>query len=558
LAKQIRRQEVKFWGYDITYDKERKLPMIWKIAKKEFLLNLVSARFVIGFLLCLFLIPFTVTVNIDDYDSRMRVYRVDKANAENSLKYVRVYSYLRPEVVKPLETLSIFCQGISGNVGNQVKIRLGEKPLFATGKAAIRDNPLLNAFFSIDFVGIITIVISLLALIFTYDACTREKEEGTLKLQLSNSLSQHRILLGKILGAYLTILPIVLFCYILSTILILHSPNISFSAGEWGRTILLFFASLLYFTVFIFIGLLISTRLKSSITSIIVCLFFWVFFVFIVPNLAVYMAESRKKVQSYDNLQYVLQDLDKEFQNKCAEYVKTLKPPDWGNNMYHERGLDGRRIMSRSSKSMLECWRKLYEFSEPLRIDYADKKWNLQKTYLDSLDEQRNFAEMISLISPSEVFRLVSASLCRTDASSHYQFMNRVRRYRDEFIDFFRDKKIFSSFLYITPQPPESFMTADEIIRIRTGGECKNLKELNEWMDAHDGSWKIIRKVQIPGTHYNEYPFLNLSDVPVFRWQSENIFAGLKQVFIKVAALILISIYLLYLSFLSFLRYDVR
>ncbi|MFC1604953.1 hypothetical protein ACFL5F_08000 [Planctomycetota bacterium] len=41
--------------------------MIWKIAKKEFLLNLISARFVIGFLLCLFLIPFTLTVHIDEY-----------------------------------------------------------------------------------------------------------------------------------------------------------------------------------------------------------------------------------------------------------------------------------------------------------------------------------------------------------------------------------------------------------------------------------------------------------------------------------------------------------
>lgn len=533
--------------------------MIWKIARKEFLLNLVSARFIIGFLLCLFLIPFTVTVNIDDYDSRMRVYRVDKENAEKSFKNVRVYSQLRPEIVKPPEPLSIFCRGISGNVGNRVKIWLGDKPLFATGKAAIRDNPLLNSFFSIDFVGIIAIVMSLLALIFTYDACTREKEEGTLKLQLSHSLSRHKILLGKVLGVYLTILPIVLFCYILSTILILHSPNISFSAGDWGRIILLFFASLLYFTVFIFIGLLISTRLKSSITSIIVCLFFWVFFVFIVPNLAVYMAESWKKVQSYDNLQYVLQDLGKEFNSKCDEYVKTLEAPDWGMNMFHEPGRrDGARIMSGSSKSMLELWRKLYEFSEPLRIDYADKKWNLQKAYLDSLDQQRNFAEMISLISPSEVFRLISASLCCTDVASHCRFMDRTRRYRDEFIDFLRDRKIFSSFLYITPQPPETFMTADEIIRIRTGGECKNLKELNEWMDAHDGSWKIIRKVQIPGTHYNEYPFLNLSDVPVFRLQSENIFAGLKQVFIKVAALILISIFLFYLSFLSFLRYDVR
>jgi ABC-type transport system involved in multi-copper enzyme maturation permease subunit len=532
--------------------------MIWKIAQKEFLLNLLSARFVIGFLLCLFLIPFTITVNIDDYDSQIRVYRMDKANAEKNFKEVRVYSLLRPEIVKPPEPLSIFCGGISGNVGNRVKIWLGEKPLFATGKAAIRDNPLLNSFFSIDFVGIIAIVMSLLALIFTYDACTREKENGTLKLQLSNSLGRHKILLGKVLGVYLTILPIVLFCYILSTILILHSPNISFSAGEWGRVILLFFASLLYFTVFIFIGLLISARLKSSITSIIICLFCWVFFVFIVPNVAVYLAESFKKVQSHDNVQYVLQDLDKEFQDKCDKYSETLEPPDWGMNWNHSWYSDGGRILAGCTRSKMEHWRKQHVFSEPLRIDYADKKWNLQKAYLDSLDEQRNFAEMISLISPSEVFRLVSASLCRTDVVSHYRFMDRVRRYRDEFIDFFRDRKIFSSFIYFTPQPPESFMTADEIVRIRTGGKFNTLQEYAEWGNEHGFTFAPLRKVEIPGTNYGEYPFLDLSDVPVFQWRSSNILTDLMQVFIKVAALILISTFLFYLSFMSFLRYDVR
>ena len=157
-------------------------------------------------------------VNIDDYDSRMRAYRLDKANVERYLSRVRVYSYLRPEVIKPPEPLSIFCQGISSSVGNRVKIWLGEKPLFATGNVTVRDNPLLNSFFSIDFIGIIAIVMSLLALVFTYDACTKEKEEGTLRLQLANSLSRSNVLLGKIVGVHLTLLPIVLFCYILGSI----------------------------------------------------------------------------------------------------------------------------------------------------------------------------------------------------------------------------------------------------------------------------------------------------------------------------------------------------
>jgi ABC-type transport system involved in multi-copper enzyme maturation permease subunit len=538
--------------------REKNFTMIWKIAKKEFLLNLVSARFVIGFLLCLFLIPFTLTVNIDDFDNRMRVYHVDKANADASFKEVRVYSYLRPEVVNPPEPLSIFCQGISSNVGNRVRIWLGEIPLFATGRAAIRDNPLLNSFFSIDFVGIIAIVMSLLALIFTYDACTREKEDGTLKLLLSNSLSRHRILLGKVVGVYLTLLPIILFCYILGTILILRSPDVSFSAGDWGRIILLFFLSLMYFMVFVFIGLLISARLKSSITSIIVCLFFWVFFVFIVPNLAVYLAQSLRTIQSYDNLQYVLQDLDKEFQHKCDEYAGTLEPPDWYMNWNMSGQSDGRVIITGNTKSSMERYRKLHEYTEPLRIEYADKKWLLQKAYLEDLNEQRILAERISLVSPSEVFRLVCASLCRTDVASHYRFMNRVRRYREQFIDFYKERKIFSSFLYFTPQPPETFLTADEIVRIRTGGEFKTFDEFREYFKTHAVTFVPLRKVEIPGTIFEEYPYLNLSDVPAFQWQDSGALSDLKHAFMRVAALIIVGMILFYLSFLSFLRYDVR
>lgn len=532
--------------------------MIWKIARKEFLLNLVSARFVIGFLLCLFLIPFTLTVNIDDYDNRMRAYRVDKANADASFKEVRVYSQLRPEVVKPPDPLSIFCQGISSNVGNRVKIWLGEKPLFAAGRAATRDNPLLNSFFSIDFVGIIAIVMSLLAFIFTYDACTKEREDGTLKLLLSNSLSRYGILLGKMLGVCLTLLPIILFCYLLGAILILQSPNVSFSPRDWGRISLLFFTSLLYFVVFILIGLLISARLKSSITSIIVCLFFWVFFVFIVPNLAVYLAQSLRAIQSYDNLQYVLEDLDKEFQRKCDEYAGTLEPPDWYMNWNMDRWSDGALIITGNSRSSMERYRKLHEFTEPLRIEYSDKKWLLQKAYLESLDVQRKLAERISLVSPSEVFRLVCASLCRTDVACHYRFMDRVRRYREQFIDFYKGRKIFSSFMYFTPQPPATFLTADEIVRIRTGGEFKTLGELRKYFETHPVTFVPLRKVEIPGTDFGEYPYLDLSEVPVFQGQGSDILADLKQAFVKAAALVIVSIILFYLSLVSFLKYDVR
>lgn len=528
--------------------------MFWKIAKKELLLNVISARFVIGFLLCLCLIPFTLTVNIEDYVNRLRAYQVDQTNADRRFREVRVFSQIRPEVVKPPDPLSIFCQGISGNVGNRVKILLGQKPLFAAGKVTIRDNPLLNSFFSIDFIGIIAIVMSLLALIFTYDACAKEKEDGTLRLQLANSLGRSNILLGKVIGVCLTLLPIIAFCYLLSFLFILLSENISFSATEWVRIILLFLTSLPYFLVFAFMGLLISTRVRASITSIILCLFLWVFFVFIIPNLAVYLAVSFKEIQSVDNLNYATAELDKEFRNKCNDYNGTLESPDWGMNWNYNGGSDGTKILAGCTASKMERYVKEHTFSEPLRIDYADKKWALQRAYLDELDEQRNLAETIALISPSEAFRLICGALCRTDVDSHCRFMNRVRRYREELIEYFEDKKVFSSYSYFTPQPPETYKTADEIVRIRTGGDFKTLQEYG----ASGGGFKPLRKVDIPESNPGSYPFLDVSDVPRFRWHTSNLIADMTGVIGKVGILILAGVLIFCLSFVSFIKCDVR
>ena len=52
--------------------------MIWLIAKKDFLLNLLSVRFIIGFVLCLLVIPFTVIVSVDNYENQVRVYKIER------------------------------------------------------------------------------------------------------------------------------------------------------------------------------------------------------------------------------------------------------------------------------------------------------------------------------------------------------------------------------------------------------------------------------------------------------------------------------------------------
>jgi len=535
--------------------------MIWLIAKKDFLNNILSARFIIGFALCLFLIPFSVFINIDDYSNQVRLYQMDRDSAESVFKSVRVYSMLRPEIVKPPEPLSLFSKGINDNLGNRVRIWLGSKSMLAEGRAKIRDNPLLNTFFSIDFSGIIVIIMSLLALIFSYDICTKEKEEGILKTQLSNSISRAELLTGRIIGVLITLLPILTFCYLLSAIIISISPVVSFTGYDWSRAFFLFLASLIYMTVFIFIGLVVSTQNKSSISSIVVCLFIWIFFVFIVPNLSVYLADKFIRTKSIDNLNLMLDQLSRELSQKIIAYQKNLDEPDWEMQWYSMGGRDGGHELYGASRSFFERERQENLYSEPLRIEYADKKWAYQMDYLQSLQRQKKVANRISLISPAAIFRLISSAICFSDMESHERFMERTRQYREEFIQYFQEKNLFGSFSYFTPVPPETFLTADRLVERRTGGEFKTLQELDTWA-AKQPSWmdlyKKLRKVSLPGVSPEDYEYLNVSDVPVFRWQKRHLLTGLQSSLIYIAILIFECFLLFYLSFVAFIRYDVR
>ena len=250
--------------------------MIWLIAKKDFLLNLLSVRFIIGFVLCLLVIPFTVIVSVENYQNQVRVFKIEQAKADKEMKESRVWSHVRPTVIQVPEPLSIFSTGIIGDVGNKVKVSFWEYPLFPEGHTLTRDNPSLNAFFSIDFSKVVAILISLLALVFSYDAITREREDGTMKLTFTGQVSRISFLMGKLLGLLLTLLPILLFCYLLACLIIVVNPAISLSVSDWGGLSLLFLTSVIYMMVFLLLGMFISSRVTHSSSSIIISLLCWI------------------------------------------------------------------------------------------------------------------------------------------------------------------------------------------------------------------------------------------------------------------------------------------
>ncbi len=511
--------------------------MIWNIAKKDFLLNLVSARFIVGCILCLIIIPFAVIVNLEDYKKEMEVYNIEVATAKKELESTRVYSGLRPVIVRPPNPLSVFCTGISGNLGNKVKIDFGNISSLPDGNTTGTDNPFLNSFLSIDFTGIISILISLLALIFSYDLFTREREDGTMKLIFSTGTGRSKFLSGKILGLFITLMPVLLLCFLLSIFIILISPNISLNPDQWINVLLIFFFALLYMAVFIMTGAFISSKVRHSSSSIIISLLCWIWFVFLSPVLASHIASGLVSVEKHDNVAYAVEELDSEFREKQNKMVINILEELNLDGLYlgnTTMGDDGYFETSGTAREYMECERRLKEGSEPVRIDYADKKWIIVKDRLDDLYRQKRLQRKLMLLSPTGIFEMVAEGLSRNDEVAIEDFMEDIREYREVLIHHFESNSWFGDFRYITPQPLEEILPIKENDLIAESGQIPD-------------SW-----------YYNNCSPLDLEGVPMFSYREAATPELLQQNLLLILLLFFISSVLYLFITRSFRNYDIR
>ena len=168
---------------------------VWIFARKEFLLNVRSSRFVVGLLLCLVIVLFTMIVSVSDYQIQKEVCEAEARQAGEEMRSCLVWSKVSPKLVREPEPLSLLSRGITNNVGYIVSIDLWEIPFLPLQFNWAQNSPFMKVFPPFDFSAVLSVMISLLALVFSYDAVTREREEGTLRFIFSSSVSRHSFLL---------------------------------------------------------------------------------------------------------------------------------------------------------------------------------------------------------------------------------------------------------------------------------------------------------------------------------------------------------------------------
>lgn len=437
------------------------------LLRRELLANLMTFRFFVAMIVCLLLVVANSMVLIGDYERRLADYNTAVQIHREEAKAAKTYSFLNLQVDRPPNPLSIFNQGLDRRLGNTIGVSHGAVPSLWDAESHSADNPFLNLFSSIDLVFIFQIVLSLLALLFAYDAIAGEREGGTLRLMMTNSISRSLILLAKYVSAMLCLILPLIISLLLSLVLFTTSRSIALSGDDWGRIGGILLTSMVYLSAFYLIGLLISTTSRRTATALMLSMFVWAFLTLIYPSVDIFTMNRFWSME--DKLKPAYGEIEQIWERFEKERMDFLKndPVEGESRSFNMSGSMSSTSGSSSNSTKLQYsqeessnWGKIsddtesrvpyvktyYQFLEPLRIRTAERAWLVrQKALEDTYVRKAKVARNLMRLSPAAMYDLATEAWAGTDLREIEDFITQVKQYRQTIIAYFYDKGAFSS-----------------------------------------------------------------------------------------------------------------
>ena len=399
--------------------------MMWHIAKRELYDNLNSLRFALATVLLLGLMLTNAILHLREHPERVQRYREDvseyqnriASHAENGLYDLAQQGpgnlYKKPSDLR-------FCiEGGETFLSNQAQggyhrwstDRLKSFWILAYPSATPNRDNVRPDVTKVDWGFIIGYVLSLVALLFTFDSISGERERGTLRLTLANSIPRHTVLIGKFWGALISVnIPFTL--AVLANLLVIStSSDVHLGVDAWGRLGIIFGIAFLYTCLFLALGLLVSTRVQRSAVSLVVLLLVWVTLVVFMPSTLASIASGSASPRPTFSFSERSSQLHDELGEEYGRY--RYRPPD------------------DSMKSI--------QLSGEYVIKDAEQQERLHAERLNQRISQVKHARTITRLSPVTIFRHLLEAFAGTGFERHLQFLENVKSYTQQFRVFIDD-----------------------------------------------------------------------------------------------------------------------
>ena len=433
--------------------------MILTIAAKEFLTSLLTWRFGLALAASVVLLSVSAVVLRADYARRLDAHEAELARIRADLEGIKFYAELEETVSRPPSPLSVFSEGLEKRMGTILRFSHAKVPTMLTWKK--ETNPLVAAFPPFDLATVAGLLFSLMALFFAFDAVSGEQERNTLKLMAANRVARWQILVGKWLGGGACSLLPAAVGFLLATLILAASPQVSLSGAQWLRVGLIFATVLLYTSAFYLAGLAVSSRARQSGTALVACISLWAGCTIVAPTATAYVVGEVVPLPPERELKAQWEEINRRLTEEFWSGFHEMEYA-YGRQRGREYSLFGKSAMYgsvsvggfagvfglfRDAAPMVTDY---YERFEPRRIAAGQDIAEMEDRLVQARTRQVRVSGEVGRLFVAPAFRNAVSALAGTDLHSFEEFIAHARRHRAALADWMREQGHFTSVLFFS------------------------------------------------------------------------------------------------------------
>jgi ABC-type transport system involved in multi-copper enzyme maturation permease subunit len=393
-------------------DQVRQSHVFATLVRKEVLDHTRGRRFALGVSMTLILCVLAAIIRIGDFR---------QSHQERNLFLQRwlpsVYEQLeRDETVqientRAMSPLSMLAVGLEPIVPFRFS---STKEGLRFGQSRGAQNPADALFGYLDVTFIVSTLLSLLCIAFTFDSLCGERADGTLALMLSYPVERRTIVAAKIAGNF----AVVSICFIPSFIAVaIYAAVAGVGRTAPGQWVVYGLVSLLYLLFFTSLGVAVSARGGRPVDAALTALFIWVMLVFVLPRgVALIVNEARPPIRG---VELALRE-EETLSRLRLDYTRRLDRAF--ETYFNNEGGSGQEEFDHARREAIDELRTR-------RREALSRIWDEQL-----VDEQlrERWLRVLSVISPPAVFQQIAAELAWTGDRQRRHFVREARTYDDK------------------------------------------------------------------------------------------------------------------------------
>lgn len=390
--------------------------MLFHIVRKEIFQGFLSLRFAFTLLLVTAVMVSAAFLFLEDYQQQLADYdrnvkdnlqKVSQRADGRAFALASVFSTNHQWVYRTPTQLAFLAAGHEKDLPNAFEVNAFT---IQNPTKRLRGNCFLRWSEDLDWAFVIAVIMSFAAIVLVYDSISGERESGTLRLSMSNPVPRSTVILGKYLGTMVMLIIPLLVGMLFSTIIITTSGKVNLAGADWFRILITVLLSLLYLSIFVLLGLFISSSVRSSAASLVLLLLVWTIIVVVIPGVTGVISTRLSKLPSDTAIGWKAHgargEADQEYDASHLESAHILA------GYWVPRDILGKHLYRN------------------------DAFMAVYKNYWDGMALSVRLGRNVTRISPCVVYRCAAESIAGSGIDHYESFMKQIWQYRTLLKDF--------------------------------------------------------------------------------------------------------------------------